>query len=175
MSRRFGRNQKRRMRAEIAARDAALVVAGEKQEEARGQMLFFKARAERFDVLRETLPRFMAFMPPEKISVSEIGTHFTIAHQDYGEFLSPRMGFDEAISSVTRMVHLPVMQAWLKSDAIRDSLHVILEYGHGQKWAYAASRESIAKMPVRFFVENAMRSLAHKIHNDMQDNGRKVA
>ena len=165
MSKRFGRNQKRRMRQEIAdARLRVQVTRGlvihrdEKIRELKGVI----------DDAMEVAGRMSVIFPAEEMTQrgSPVDT-IQLAESD-GPFFS---GWQAA---VTKAYRLRVLLASISKDALDGTVHARVRFGD-QSWGYAISDQALASVPEELLSRLVAEELSVMIARDLSGGQRRQA
>ena len=165
MAKRFGRNQRRKMRERIAALDTALFMDRALQKRQRAMIDYLahelstaRRIAGNLSVLFETSDRPMRLSGPVQ---REIRVH------KVEPLRAPSENSGDAIATTVQAVPLPVMVADLDQDKMSDAVHTRVCFGDG-RWGYAVSGLAIQAMPFDVLVERMSKELALQIAHDLK-------
>lgn len=143
MSRRFGRNQRRRLREELAkaTTDKERYQAAWQRES--GLLQHMREKNERaLDTLQEIyemVSRFSVMAPPEHVEVQNPKLGMAYLPDITPDFLT-------SDQDTFRVITLHAVQAAVREDRLRHALHATLSY-NGEGVAYAISEEAILNAP----------------------------
>lgn len=163
MSRRFGRNQRRRMREQVASLQGAM-------EMDRGLL---RHQSWQLDALRNEISRakrmvghHSALFEPESMRLSGP------KRGAIESYVSPPMDFAavsdlRADSLTTTRIPLDVMLTRVDEGELDMCQHVRVQFGDGI-WGYAISRAAMLRMPRRDLVEIVSKELAALIARDLK-------
>lgn len=136
MSKRFGRNQKRKMREEIAKERRCAAYCRVQANEAK--MLSRDARNALEEIAR-SLPAFTSMLPPKVIESirPQLDVFRVPVTQPVAEVGAMR--FASAFCSV---VDLPIVKSALSIEPMSQMVHALVSYGDG-RWGYAISERAL--------------------------------
>lgn len=165
MSRRFGRNQKRKLRLQIEAveRDRDWWV-GElrrsRDELHKVQLLSAEAR-HALDYLSEALPRYCALLPAQVIGSMPAIDRISL----------PTMSFTrnptEIADATVAFLSLPVVQARLRDNPHEMGAHVTVRFDDG-RWGYAMDDRSLRITGPKRAAQHIAQSIASSIVADLE-------
>ena len=173
MSKRFGRNQRRRMREQISLMSQAI----ERDQHAIAEARFFSDRLRsEMDRARSCVAHYSFVMNPRSIRVNRTPS-------DYGEFieldrpllLSPtdhRSDGQRDVREHMMRESLPVMISKSGIDRSTGDLHVRVRYMDGH-WGYAVSREAFLHTHFDVMVRTIAEELAFAITTEVRNKGLK--
>lgn len=145
MSQRFGRNQKRAMRAQIASAEA---VAAERLRMAEYSRTEAKYVRDELDEAKEIAGRMSILFPATSMEMDRKQRYVQIPEVNDWQSLSILAEDMDNTSKACIKVHtLPVLLANIQRDPLRRAFHVAVEFDGGE-WGYALTREAIASMPL---------------------------
>lgn len=160
MTKRFGRNQKRAMRAQIASAEA---LAAERLENAERSRMEAKYLRDDLDEARDIAGAMSVLFPAQAIAVGgRRSSRITLSEESAPHSIGS--------ADVLRMHSLPVLLSSIHPDTIKSTLHVVVEFADGT-WGYAITREALATLPRQFLVKKIAQSLANMIADDLQQTG----
>lgn len=162
MSKRFGRQQKRKLRAEISELEKSLSIL-----ENRYKRLDYRAQdmADQIYEAKCILGHNSAFFKPESISViTAMGEtrQYNIPTMQAAS-ISYQHSSDFAMSHVP-LTHVPldVLATHVREDYARQCVHVVLSHPDGSS-SYAVTKEALHSIPARQIKEHIAMSLASNI------------
>lgn len=180
MSRRYGRNQKRRARealaivqatAERALSDAERYRSAQEMAEGllKHNSMLRKSLQDQLDDAKEYLQAFSAVLPPQTFKLDGEARHGF--RMPVVEPLSLDFGCDVFTSTaMLQTVHLETLLAKVDLDRLRQHMHCNA-YFAGVQMAYSADLQTLRTMPPRQLVEHMARSLAVQIEQRMREKG----
>lgn len=160
MSKRFGRNQRRRAREEQARLSAALEMS---QGLARHLSESRASLESEIEDAKEFACRFSAAFEPQ---AWDLGGPRRGRVEVYEE---PRFSFEAAMSPAEATIQrlpLQMLLAEVDTDPFRSAMHCRVRFGDGT-WGYGMTDQAIRSMPRRRFVELVAKSLAEQIAMDL--------
>jgi len=157
MSKRFGRQQKRKMRSEIARQQEAMALD-------RGLLRHQSDKLRRFEDIAYRIecilgPYWIGF-DPKPLQVNEIPRSFDIAARQNTSFLKPPI--DPIVKMTSAYHRLEVMQSDTALDHMRSNIHVRLCTAAGEV-GYATSLHALQRLPRDYFVELITREMAEHL------------
>ncbi|KLD65456.1 hypothetical protein [Dyella japonica] len=162
MSRRFGRNQKRRLREQVAHAEA---------EARRADLVLTGAIRDR-DRLRRDADRYYAQLKLVARSLGPMYVGLPTAH--IGEAIAAVIERTEAesvtVSNAGRHVDCAVMRVTGVSDRLRDDIHFHVK-SRGVHAAYGMSWSALLNAPVDVVAEQIARELAHGVVREIRGPG----
>lgn len=161
MSRRFGRNQRRRARERIKELECALTMdrgllarVSERKRELEKEISDAKRIVGRMSVLFE--PEARRLDGPAR-SPMHMFTHSAVVDDGKAFF-----------HNQSQTVPLPVMLSMMSSDGLDMAIHCKVAFGDGQ-WGYAMSEEAVLATPEDILVERITRELAMTIGQQLAE------
>lgn len=147
MSRRYGRNQKRRHREEIARLNQAYAMADGLSKRLATDLRDAKGTIAEMLTIIEAVSRFSVALPPKAVKGSGRCDRYQVEHLPEIDF-SVVIGDDCAPSAVSfRRIDLYALRVFLGSrrDAFQTAVH--LEYSAGPHSAYMISEDALQSLP----------------------------
>lgn len=174
MSKRFGRNQKRRMREELASLNLSMSALYRMREMdvalMERQRNTIQATDDVLKRVEKLLGKHTALLPPKSISTS--GGHrtdglFEMRAEAYAFSPPGEPGNDLAFSRTATISRLHYVLSRLKKDELPDfGVHVVVDFAD-RKAAYAATRSAIDHMDKRALTQYISESIASHIVNEL--------
>lgn len=166
MSKRFGRNQKRALRAMVAAAEAAALNRLQMAERSRMEVKYLR---EELDEAKDIAGQMSVIFPATVTSGGMVKPYLTLA-DDRVNSLSERI---ELVGEmVCRTFTLPVFTAHIDDDRLYDAKHVTVEFD-GQRYGYALSRSAIASTPEPLLCRRIADQLARIIAAELKQVRRR--
>lgn len=169
MSRRFGCNQKRRMREELADANMRAIrfqTAYEMMHDlSKQQRAMISDLKDALEIVKQVLPEFSAALPPRAIETDMlIGDEISLPgcpplSTTFFTGAPPRLSFN--------IDRLKIMVASIKDSPIRTGKHVIVKFD-GLQWGYAIDDVAIQRMPRDMLVRNLTHNLAVLIAQELK-------
>ncbi len=159
MTKRFGRNQKRKMKAEI---DSLNKTVEHKDKSIKNQKEYYRGLERAVEETTDILGAYFAGLPPKDMAVADknfldyglrvVSKEINLAEYTHNNFIA------EKTQTLTRTLDvLRLMPS--RIDEVRDMVHFKAVYGR-EPIGYAIDRETIKRMPKHISVDNISRSLA---------------
>ncbi len=158
MSKRFGRQQKRKMRTEIANRQAASALDHALIRHQGGKLEHLRSIFERIERI---LGRQWIGFDPQQVHVNSIPPVYNVAIMQH---LSFSVDHRDPISIERIAQQLEVMQSDTRLDALRMNMHIRLKTPAGIV-GYATDLRSLAKLPREDFIKMMTREMANHLWN----------
>ena len=183
MSRRFGRNQRRRAREAIASQQEQLTALDKqlkREQHLKQEALLFKNKtqqevryfAQALKDVHDMLPRFHAALPPDSKEVDDLrveGSHRMPIEENFS-----LMHFDTnpsaAVDMVLRTVDAYALVLGTKDDPYRDCLHFRATFDTVDV-AYFATKASMADMPRERLVRHLSQTMAEHFIGALEAKG----
>lgn len=170
MSKRFGRNQRRRMRERIAASELLLEM---QQKTIKEQRMLMQENRETVRRVAEVLGKRFAALPVTKMDgghSSRIPDRLrmeSISLIERGSWLS---NATQVVNESLKYLELPVMETTLRE--LQGVQHVRVYYGGCEKVGYAISESAFHSLPERDLVEMVSKELATHLVREMKQENR---
>lgn len=162
MSKRFGRNQKRQMRHELADAKSQSVLLNSALERNRGLLAYQAQTIQDLENAlldaKEIAGNMSVLFPAEEIRFPGKPRANLNVSLDANSKLLSNMGTDMYLT----VQRLHVMLAELRLDHLRNSTHVTVKFGE-EMWGYGISEEAIINTPTKLLVERIAKTLAKTI------------
>lgn len=165
MGNRFGRNQKRRMRQEIA--DLKEAYNRECKLLANMSSSLSDLREEIHDAKTILSHNSIAFKPSD-VRVNNCYNN-TFRYPQSEVFDSMFISDSTKIESLTfTNVDLPVMAAFVDTDKFTNNKHFMVRYGN-RKYGYAISEQALKMMPKEHMIKTVSHAIAQSIFNELKN------
>jgi hypothetical protein len=170
MSKRFGRNQRRRMREQVAGLEQAVQMDRALLQRQRGEL---HELSEEIRDAKAIVGAYSVVLEPDRLRVNG-------PPRDVVELPLPLLPNDEFVladddsappSYVEERVPLSVMLARVDEDQMKRAVHVRVEFAGGQ-WGYGMSQQAMAKLPARQLTKTIARELARVIAPEIRKRAR---
>ena len=178
MSKRFGRNQKRKINLQLAAvKSISARIAGNldrSEEQRRGQRAEIVQLEESIKLTAAILGDAFIGLPPESYDMrvlrERFGNEFLIHKQGKAEFHVTSMPVTVAASFVETCLHLPIMDTKVFLDKLVNQVHVRLEF-EGKHLTYAVSLDALKGAPKEYIVQRVSKELARSLVDRFREEG----
>lgn len=162
MSRRYGRNQRRRARDERSRLCRDLLRA--QQDRQLTKALLREAEHE-LDEARSLLPSFSALFAPEPLQLRDaVRERIVLRSQDLAAMTHLPVGASAQWSVQYVPMHVMLTDAVL--DSVKGHLHCRVQFADG-RWGYSVSSEALRSMPRKQLVGRLSIELARQIGRDL--------
>lgn len=166
MSRRFGRNQKRALKAEAARWQKAFELECEVRRHTSEERR--RLRSE-LDYAKQSVVRHSGLFAPETVTDRAFGCGTQLRIVEGRSFDNvPDLAHDLADGGamVMRTVSLPVLLSELRTGPDAFGHHLLVNY-EDRKWGYAFTHKAVLVQPRERFVQHVAETLARQIHHDL--------
>lgn len=161
MSKRFGRNQKRRMKQIIVAQNAAVNKLETERTVLRNKLSDY---GDTIRLTADVLGRHFCTLPPEVIRTHGLDRSHLYRMTKPIEFnpsmLNPPTMSEVIESTVQAVRELEVYRTELRTDELRDQVHVRIQGPRDECYGYALSAEMKRAYPKEMLIELVSRELA---------------
>ena len=170
MSKRFGRNQKRRMKQEIEGLSAVLQRCAKNEQRLQG---FVTEYLYAIKLTADVLGRHFCTLPPEVIKAHRLDRSLVYRMAKPMEFPMVRMEADDmkhlTYSVADAVRELDMYRAELRTDKLADQVHVRIHGPRDEGYAYAISSEMKRMYPKDRLIEQISRELAMLMVREWRD------
>lgn len=152
MSKRFGRNQKRKMKEQLALQEKKI----NKLEANRQEYSELKYCVE---LTAKVLGRYFVTLPPERRIFDKIPKQ--IQHMLHDSSKKWWSASDSDVSKITYTINLlNVILTDIEFDYLRNAIHFRVSAGYNDNYAYSMSNEAIAMIPIESLIEHMASTLS---------------
>jgi len=161
MTKRFGRNQKRAMRAQIASAEA---VAAERLRMAEYSRREAKHVRDELDEAKDIAGALSVIFPATNTIDGGTKQSFMRIAEESRASLSDCI---DTPMATLRVFDLPTLIASIEPEGLRSAMHVMVQFGGGS-WGYGLTRDAIKAMPERELCRRIAMHLAPIIAAEMK-------